>query len=89
VALQILNAGPEPAEIVEKLREAIARALPEAQIDVRAAGPGHFGISVVSEAFRGKSRVRQHQLVYAAISDLMSGALAPVHAIDRLECRAP
>jgi stress-induced morphogen len=89
VALQILNAGPEPSEIAEKLREAISGSLPEAQIDVRPAGPGHFEINVVSEAFQGKSRVQQHQLVYAAITDLMSGPQAPVHAIDRLECRTP
>ena len=87
MALQVLNAGPEPAEIEKKLREAIGGALPEAQIDVRIAGPGHFEICVVSEAFEGKSRVQQHQLVYAAITDLMSGPQAPVHAIDRLECR--
>ena len=89
MALQILNAGPEPSEIVEKLREAISGSLPEAQIDVRSAGSGHFEISVVSGAFEGRSRVQQHQLVYAAITDLMSGPQAPVHAIDRLECRAP
>ena len=87
MALQILNSGPESAEIVEKLREAISGSLPEAQIDVRSGGSGHFEICVVSEEFEGKSRVQQHQLVYAAISDLMSGPQAPVHAIDRLECR--
>ena len=89
MALQILNAGPEPSEIVGKLREAISDSLPEAQIEVRSAGSGHFEICVVSAAFEGKSRVQQHQLVYAAITDLMSGPQAPVHAIDRLECRAP
>ncbi len=87
MALQILNSGPEPAEIIEKLREAISSSLPEAQIDVRSGGPGHFEICVVCEEFEGKSRVQQHQRVYAAISNLMSGPQAPVHAIDRLECR--
>jgi acid stress-induced BolA-like protein IbaG/YrbA len=87
MALQVLNSGPDPALIVEKLRDAIATSLPEAQIEVQSRGPGHFEISVVSEEFEGKSRVQQHQRVYAAISDLMSGPQAPVHAIDRLECR--
>jgi stress-induced morphogen len=44
---------------------------------------------VVSAAFEGKSRVQQHQLVYGAIADLMAGAQAPVHAIDKLDCRIP
>lgn len=87
MALQILNAGPDPVELVEKLHQAIANSLPKAQIDVRSGGSGHFEICVVCEEFEGKSRVQQHQLVYAAISDLMSGPQAPVHAIDRLECR--
>lgn len=89
MALQILNQGPPPEEIVGKLREAIAGSLGGAEIEVEARGPGHFEISVVSELFAGKSRVQQHQLVYGAIAELMSGAQAPVHAIDRLECRVP
>ena len=44
---------------------------------------------MVAGAFEGKSRVQQHQLVYGAITDLMSGTQAPVHAIDRLECATP
>jgi acid stress-induced BolA-like protein IbaG/YrbA len=40
---------------------------------------------VVSDAFEGKSRVRQQQMVYAAITPLMTGDAPPVHAIDRLE----
>ncbi len=89
MALQILNQGPDPAETLKKLRERIATALPGAEIALDTGGPGHFEISVVCEAFQGKSRVQQHQLVYAAIAELMSGPQAPVHAIDRLECRTP
>ena len=89
MALQILNAGPDPEQIVEQLRSAIAGALPGAEIEVRAASPGHFEIQVTSELFEGKPKVRQHQLVYGAITELMSGDAAPVHAVDRLECRTP
>ena len=87
MALQIVNQGPPPEVIAEQLREAIETALPEAQIRIDARGPGHFEICVVSTAFEGRSRVQQHQLVYGAITELMSGADAPVHAIDKLECR--
>jgi len=89
MALQILNASPDPEKIVAQIRSVIAEALPGAEIDVRAASPGHFEIRVVSEAFAGKTKVRQHQLVYGAITDLMSGDAAPVHAVDRLECQVP
>jgi stress-induced morphogen len=33
---------------------------------------------IVSEAFSGKSRIQQHQMVYAALGELMAG---PVHAL--------
>ena len=38
----------------------------------------HWEALVVSEAFAGKSRVEQHQMVYAALGELMAG---PVHAL--------
>lgn len=38
----------------------------------------HWEALVVSEAFAGKTRVEQHQMVYAALGELMSG---PVHAL--------
>ncbi|MEE2677197.1 MAG: BolA family protein [Myxococcota bacterium] len=89
MALQILNAGPDPQVIVGQLREAIEAALPGSEVEVRCGSAGHFEIRVRSEAFAGKPTVRQHQLVYAAIAPLMSGDAPPVHAIDRLECQAP
>ena len=47
----------------------IKAALPDAIIDIRdLAGDGdHYAANVVSEAFRGKTRVQQHQLVYNAL----------------------
>lgn len=89
MALQILNQGPPPEEIAGQIREAIAAAIDGAEIAVAARGPGHFQIRVVSEAFAGVPRVKQHQLVYAAIAPLMSGNQAPVHAIDKLDCATP
>ena len=89
MALQIINAGPGPEETIEKMREAISNTLPEgSEIEITSGGPRHFEIRVSSRAFEGLSRVKQQQLVYAAITDLMAGNDAPVHAIDRLECVA-
>ena len=89
MALQIINAGPAPADVALQIRQAIAKALPEAVIEVRPGGPGHFEIDVTDAAFAGKPRVRQQQLVYGAIAHLMAGPNAPVHAVDRLDCRVP
>jgi acid stress-induced BolA-like protein IbaG/YrbA len=88
MALQILNSSdqPDPAALQEQMREAIQEKVPGAEVEVSAAGPGHYEIRVVSDAFDGKNRVQQHQLVYGAIAHLMAGKDAPVHAIDRLEC---
>lgn len=85
MALQILSSPSNPEKVVEDLREAIANALPESEIAVRATGAGHFEIRVVSRTFEGISRVAQQQAVYSAIAHLMKGDSAPVHAIDKLE----
>jgi stress-induced morphogen len=40
------------------------------------AGDGdHYAAKVLAESFRGKSRVQQHQIVYAALKGEMGGAL--------------
>ena len=38
----------------------------------------HWEALIVSEAFAGKTRIEQHQMVYAALGELMAG---PVHAL--------
>ncbi len=60
-----------------EIERRIKAALPDADIEIRdLAGDGdHYAAKVVSEAFRGKSRVQQHQLVYAALQGDMGGAL--------------
>jgi stress-induced morphogen len=65
---------PMPAAEIERL---IKTALPDARVEIRdLAGDGdHYAATVVSEAFRGKSRVQQHQMVYAALKGNMGGVL--------------
>ncbi len=38
----------------------------------------HFKLAVVSEAFQGKRLVARHQLIYAAVAELMNN---PIHAL--------
>jgi len=90
MALRILSSPPPgPEALAADLAKAVRGALPDAEVEVGIGGPGHFTLSVVSSAFAGLARVRQQQLVYAAIQHLMAGDAAPVHAIDRLVTRAP
>ncbi len=55
----------------------IKAALPDARVEIRdLAGDGdHYSATVISEAFRGKNRVQQHQMVYDALQGNMGGEL--------------
>jgi stress-induced morphogen len=65
---------PMDAHQIEQL---IKSAIPDARVEIRdLAGDGdHYAATVVAESFRGKSRVQQHQMVYAALKGQMGGAL--------------
>jgi stress-induced morphogen len=65
---------PMDAHTIEEL---IKAAVPDARVEIRdLAGDGdHYAATVISEAFRGKSRVQQHQMVYAALKGAMGGEL--------------
>ncbi len=65
---------PMPAEEIERM---LREAFPDATIRIQdLAGDGdHYAATVISEAFRGKSKVQQHQMVYAALQGKMGGEL--------------
>jgi stress-induced morphogen len=65
---------PMEASEIERM---IKESLPDAEVFITdLAGDGdHYRAQVISEAFRGKSRVQQHQLVYAALGGNMGGVL--------------
>lgn len=62
---------------IEALEAALKVAFPDAEIEITdLAGDGdHYRARIVSEAFKGLARVRQHQLVYAALGGRMGGEL--------------
>ena len=72
---------------IEDLEAALREGFPDAQISIDdLAGDGdHYKARIVSTAFKGLPRVRQHQLVYAALKGKMGGEL---HALS-LETSAP
>ena len=71
----------------QEIEELIRSAIPDAEVEIRdLAGDGdHYAAKVVSTAFAGMSRVRQHQLVYKALGGRMGGEL---HALQ-LETAVP
>ena len=65
---------PMDAREIERL---FKEALPDASVEIRdLAGDGdHYAAKVVSSAFKGRTRVQQHQMVYAALKGYMGGVL--------------
>ncbi len=73
----------DPGEIERLIKDS----MPDAVISIQdLAGDGdHYAAHVVSSAFKGKSRVQQHQMVYQALQGRMGGEL---HALA-LQTAAP
>ena len=65
---------PMDANEIERL---IRSGIPDAHVTIRdLAGDGdHYAATVISESFRGKSRVQQHQIVYQSLKGQMGGVL--------------
>jgi len=74
--------------ILDQVKTTIEAAIPDATATVRGGG-GHFEIEVVSPAFAGKRILDKQRMVLQTLNELMAGADAPVHAIDRLVCKTP
>lgn len=78
------------AERMAKLRAALEEELAPLALDISddsaahaghagAREGGHFRVSLVSAAFRGRPQIERHRLVYAAVAPLMHGE---VHALN-------
>jgi stress-induced morphogen len=65
---------PMDASEIERL---IRAKFPDAEIEIKdLAGDGdHYAAHIVSSAFKGKTRVQQHQMVYEALGGRMGGTL--------------
>jgi stress-induced morphogen len=70
-----------------EIKQLIQAALPDAEVEIidLAGDNDHYQARVVSKAFEGKTRVQQHQMVYAALKGRLGGEL---HALA-LETRTP
>jgi stress-induced morphogen len=67
-----------PAAEIEAM---ILAAMPDATVEITdlAGDENHYAARVVSESFRGQSRIKQHHAVYAALGGRMGGVL---HALQ-------
>ena len=65
------------AMTADEIKTLICSGLPEAEVTIEdLAGDGnHYRAHVIAPAFRGKSRVQQHQMVYQSLGDRMGGEL--------------
>ncbi len=84
------------SERLERIREALTARLAPVSLLVRddsaahaghagAREGGHFSVVVVSDQFTGRTRMQRHQLVYAAVADLMR---TDIHALS-IQAHAP
>ncbi len=81
----------------ERIRERLQQALAPAALEVRddshlhaghagaRGGAGHYHVTLTSDRFIGRTRLQRHQLVYAALGDLMQ---TEIHALG-IDARAP
>ena len=77
-------------ERVEMIRQRLTDALSPESLDIEddsashaghasAGGAGHFNVIIVSEKFEGLNPIKRHQLVYAAVNDIMN---TEIHALS-------
>jgi stress-induced morphogen len=69
------------------VRKLIEDSIPGAEVEVRdlTGTSDHFGISVSSAAFRGKTRIEQHRMVHRALGEHLT---TTIHAVD-IKIRVP
>jgi BolA family transcriptional regulator, general stress-responsive regulator len=83
-------------ERISRIRAAIEHELSPLQLEIKddsakhaghagAREGGHFRVRVVAEAFRGKSAIERHRLVFAAVAGLMK---SDIHALN-IDAKSP
>ena len=70
---QLLNAAFKPA-----LLEVIDNSAAHAGHAGAKSGGGHYHVTIVAQAFEGKSLVQRHQLIYKSLGDMMK---QQIHAL--------
>jgi BolA protein len=95
-----MTAAPPRETAVAQMRRALEQALAPLALEIvddsarhaghpGARGGGHFRVTLVSEAFRGRSPLERHRLVYAAVAPLMTNAVHALNIIARAPDESP
>jgi BolA family transcriptional regulator, general stress-responsive regulator len=75
-------------------KEKLQKAFPGAHIEIvdessehigHGASGAHYAVSIVYSGFEGKSRIEQHQMVYAALADEMKGDIHALKIMTRVK----
>ncbi len=61
----------------KEIKNLILKSLPDANIRIEDVGgnDNHYSVWIESKSFEGKNRVQQHQMVFAALEDMMEEKL--------------
>ena len=82
---------------VETIRQRITESLSPTNLEIvddshlhkghagAASGAGHFTVHIVSDAFKDKSLIERHRMVYQAVNDLMR---TEIHALS-IQAKTP
>ena len=88
------------AQVVAQLRGALEQAFAPTTLESLddsaahaghpgASAGGHYRVTLVAEAFRGRSRLERHRLVYAAVAPLFQGAVHALNIVARTPEESP
>ena len=88
------------AAVVAQLRSALEQAFAPTTLEILddsaahaghegSRAGGHYRVTVVAEAFRGRSRLERHRLVYAAVAPLFQGAVHALNVVARTPDESP
>ena len=88
------------AQVVAQLRGALEQAFAPTTLEILddsaahaghegSRAGGHYRVTVVAEAFRGRSRLERHRLVYAAVAPLFQGAVHALNVVARTPDESP
>jgi BolA protein len=87
-------------QVVAQLRSALEQAFAPATLEILddsaahaghpgASAGGHYRVTLVAEAFRGRSPLERHRLVYAAVAPLFQGAVHALNIVARTPEESP
>ena len=88
------------AQVMAQLRSSLEQAFAPTTLEILddsaahaghpgASAGGHYRVTLVAEAFRGRSRLERHRLVYAAVAPLFQGAVHALNIVARTPEESP